>query len=497
MVYFSTPKRSARFFELVFITTGEDRIRHQHQVVRDFDAALLDDRHDRAIEVLVGAHAASDAVHDDANAASFHVCSSLARPLLYVSGVIVILAGLKAAAGIVVPLLLASFIGIVTTPLFLQLQRRMPAWMALAAMITGVVMIGRVLWGIVQTTAINSVNANRDLYATRLDEQLNALYSTAEGWGLTTVREDIGRMLSAQEIMTMMTSSFDTITGVLSRGFIVMLVVVFIWFEAAILPAKLMRAFPGHHGEKWQSTVANVRHYVVIKTWMSLLTGALVAIMLLVMGIDFALPLGILAFVLNYIPTIGSLIAGVPGCILALIVGGPVSMIIAIIGYTVINVGVSNGLEPRVMGQQLGLSPLVVILSMFFWGWVLGPVGMLLSVPLTMVARVAMASDDDTRALAILLGGAPRPKPKREQSNAIHDCLSVNWVLAVRYDELRLFTLTDCSLTEHAAPREGLGIWTAADGTCGARAGRHIKPSAALRPPLCSQPRSCSRCRSL
>jgi AI-2 transport protein TqsA len=120
-------------------------------------------------------------------------------------------------------------------------------------------------------------------------------------------------------------------------------------------------------------------------------------------GVDFAPTWGLLAFLLNFIPNIGSIIAAVPAILLALIQLGLPSALLTLLGYLVVNITIGNFLEPRVMGRSLGLSTLVVFLSLLFWGWVLGPIGMVLSVPLTMIAKIALAANEDTRWLAVLL----------------------------------------------------------------------------------------------
>lgn len=128
-------------------------------------------------------------------------------------------------------------------------------------------------------------------------------------------------------------------------------------------------------------------------------------------GIDYALLWGVLAFLLNFVPNIGSIIAAVPAVLLALIQLGPFSALMTAMGYLIANMVMGNIIEPRYMGKGLGLSTLVVFLSLVFWGWVLGPVGMLLSVPLTMLMKIALESSDETRWLAILMGPDIVPEP--------------------------------------------------------------------------------------
>jgi predicted PurR-regulated permease PerM len=156
---------------------------------------------------------------------------------------------------------------------------------------------------------------------------------------------------------------------------------------------------------------------MAIKTLVSLATGILVAIWLTVIGVDYALLWGLLTFALNYVPNIGSIIAAVPAVLLAIIQLGFMRAGAAAAGYVVINLLMGSVIEPRFMGRGLGLSTLVVFLSLIFWGWVLGPVGMLLSVPLTITAKIALDSRDETRWIAVLLGPEIISKPKIETTD--------------------------------------------------------------------------------
>ena len=127
------------------------------------------------------------------------------------------------------------------------------------------------------------------------------------------------------------------------------------------------------------------------------------------MGVDYPVLWGLLAFFFNFVPNIGSVIAAVPAIVLAMIQTDLLTTLLTAIGYLVINVIVGNFLEPKIMGKGLGLSTLVVFLSLVFWGWVLGPVGMLLSVPLTMIVKISLENFEQTRWMAILLSANPEP----------------------------------------------------------------------------------------
>ena len=154
--------------------------------------------------------------------------------------------------------------------------------------------------------------------------------------------------------------------------------------------------------------VREVQEYLGIKTLMSLTTGLLIGVLAWVAGLDFPILLGLIGFVLNYIPTVGSILAAVPALLLSVVQFGSLgNFILVAVGYGAINMVFGNILEPNLMGRRLGLSTLVVILSLLFWAWVWGPVGALLAVPLTMVVKIMLENTEDLRWVAILLDKSP------------------------------------------------------------------------------------------
>jgi AI-2 transport protein TqsA len=200
-----------------------------------------------------------------------------------------------------------------------------------------------------------------------------------------------------------------TVAGIatlLSNLFLVLLTMSFILLEAVSFTRKLrqVRSVPEGEADYLSGVPGEVLRYLWLKTLISVATGVLVGLWVAALGVDFAVLWGFLAFVLNYIPNFGSVLAALPAVLLAIIQMGPGWAIVVALGYVAINLLMGNLLEPFVMGRRLGLSPLVVLLSLFFWGWVWGPVGMLLSVPLTMVIKIVMENTPQLRWLALLLG---------------------------------------------------------------------------------------------
>ena len=211
---------------------------------------------------------------------------------------------------------------------------------------------------------------------------------------------------NAQSIFSFVSGTLTSLAGVLSNAFLILITVIFMLLEAATFPAKI-RAMPGDSSQSLDNLdkiVATINQYMAIKTLTSLLTGVLIAAWLTFFGVDFALLWGLLAFLLNYVPNIGSILAAVPAVLLAFIQLGAGGAAWVGLGFVLVNTLIGYAIEPRFMGKGLGLSTLVVFVSLVFWGWALGPVGMLLSVPLTMTAKITLESNEETRWIAILLG---------------------------------------------------------------------------------------------
>jgi predicted PurR-regulated permease PerM len=207
-------------------------------------------------------------------------------------------------------------------------------------------------------------------------------------------------------VMSLTARLFAELGAALSNIALILLTVAFILFEASSFPVKL-RAVLGNPRQvfpQFTKFVDDIERYMAIKTLISLATGALIGIWLAILGVDFPILWGFLAFLLNYVPSIGSTVAAVPAVLLAFIQLGIGRAVMAAAGYMAVNFFLDNVLETRLMGRKLGLSTLVVFLSLIFWGSLLGPVGMVLCIPLTMTLKFACESNTDTRWLSVLLG---------------------------------------------------------------------------------------------
>ena len=337
---------------------------------------------------------------------------SLGNVMVVLASFVILVAGMKAASSILVPFLLAVFIAIITTPIFIGLQNKgIPSIAALLALIMGLIVVCVLMVGVIGTSLSDFTN-KMPAYQQKLQKQTTDVMTWLKEKGVDTSDDIITDAFNPQAIMGYVGSLVSTLSGLLSNAFLILLIVIFMLLEAAILPIKV-RELPGlskETSDRLDGVVENIRQYMGLKTVISLFTGLLIGALMAAMGVDFAILLGLLAFLLNYVPSVGSIIAAIPGVLLAVVQFGFTKALIVAGIYMAINVTVGNVIEPRVMGRGLGLSPMVIVLSMIFWGWVLGPVGMLLSVPLTMAVKIGLESGSDTRWIALLMGAAPARK---------------------------------------------------------------------------------------
>ena len=328
------------------------------------------------------------------------------RILLTMAAFVVVVAGVREARELLVPFLLSAFIAILAAPpLFFLRRKKIPIGIALALVI-GIVVIAALLFGILVGSSIDDFSAQLPIY----QERLNSLTGTFLAWladmGVTIPKQTASKLLDPAKAMQMAAAGLSSLGGLLTNTLLILLTVIFILLEAASFPTKLSTILqdPDTGLNRFGGFLNNINSYMAIKTATSALTGILVFIWLWTVGVDFPVLWGTLAFLLNFVPNIGSIIASVPALLLALIQLGPGGALWSLLGYILINVTIGNLVETRFMGRGLGLSTLVVFVSLVFWGWILGPVGMFLSVPLTMMIKISLDSSDETRWIAILLG---------------------------------------------------------------------------------------------
>jgi AI-2 transport protein TqsA len=342
-----------------------------------------------------------------------------ARTLVVGAAVVVILAGLKAAQSLMIPFLLALFLAIITAPAVTWLsRRRVPVGLAVLAVVV-ILLAAFSGFGAIVGGSVNEFAA----FASQNQARFDGLVDSATAWFETHDIEpetlDILNLLQPGKLINLLGGVLRNLAGVLSNLLLILLTMIFMLFEAASVPVKIRAAVgPGRFDvESMHEAVIQVQRYLGLKTLTSLATGILLGFWTAILGLEFAVVWGLLAFLLNYIPNIGSIVAAVPPVLLGLVQGGLAFALLVVIGYVVVNIGIGNFVEPWLMGRTLGLSTLVVFLSLVFWGWMWGGIGMLLSVPLTMIIKILFENTDDLRWVAVMLDNRRCAEERLEESN--------------------------------------------------------------------------------
>ena len=328
------------------------------------------------------------------------------RFLVIAAALVIIIGGINQAEAVLASFLVAVFLAVIGTPPVLWLERkRVPSIAAVLIVVAGMITI-MLMIGVFVGTSINSFSAALPGYQTRLREEVSALNALLTSHSIRGIDKILLGYVKPEEVMKLTAGMLTGLGSALSNIVLILLTVTFILFEASSFPVKL-RAILGDPKKvfpQFTRFVDDIKRYMVIKTLISLATGVLVGIWLSILGVDFPVLWGFLAFLLHYVPNIGFIIAAVPAVLLTLIQLGAGTAALAAVGYLVVDLLLGNVFETKLMGRRLGLSTLVVFLSLVFWGSLLGLIGMVLSVPFTMALKFACENSESTRWIAVLLG---------------------------------------------------------------------------------------------
>ncbi len=337
-----------------------------------------------------------------------------ARFLVMSAAFVIVVAGLRASQALLIPFFLAVFLAVLCAPAVRWLcAHRVPN---VVAVLIVVFLLALILFGLGALVggSINQFTEAAPKYA----ERVNALWDQIKagidklpvefhpfGIGSDSGVETL-EVFKPGQIMGLLGTSLKGVLGALSNIFMVILILIFMLLESTTFPEKLRLITKGQESpsdSRLAGVTGQIQRYLAIKTITSLTTGVAIGIWVAIVGLDFVVIWGLTAFLLNYIPNIGSIVAAVPAVLLAFVQLGPGAGLAVILGYLVVNVVIGNLVEPALLGRSLGLSTLVVFLSLVFWGWMWGTIGMLLSVPLTMMIKILLENTEDLAWVAVLL----------------------------------------------------------------------------------------------
>lgn len=317
---------------------------------------------------------------------------------------IIIMMGIYAAQSILNPLLMALFITIILMQPLRWLRRKVSSGWAIFLVILGFLGFYIGFIGLLNKSVMLFID-NASVYEENLAGMVARSNEILEQYGVNLLVLGESSM-NPSKIMSYASSLMGGLGDLMSNEFTFLLFTIFLISEIPESAIKLDYLVQGDQQVKdfLNGIGIKIRHYLSIKTVTSLATGILIAIALAILGLDFPILWGFLAFMLNYIPNIGSILAALPAMALALVQLGFQGALFTGIIYLVVNMLIGNVVEPKMMGKGLGLSTFIVFLSLIFWAFLLGTVGMFLSIPITMVIKIILEQNPATKWIAIILG---------------------------------------------------------------------------------------------
>jgi AI-2 transport protein TqsA len=348
------------------------------------------------------------------------------KALLILAALVIVIAGLKEGKDFILPVLIAAFVATISFPMFNFLrEKKVPRPLA-------VILTVAVDFVFIAALAVLAISLVGDLqekwnskYAADFSNQIRvvskSLANTLKENGVIDAQQKIDEVVNNNlaslkhinfaKIWDLGTNVLESVIGFFGAFILILILLVFMLSEARMFGRRFdaISQARGPNLTKILNATKDIQRFLAIKTAISLATGILAGLLCWAVDLDFYILWGILAFFLNFIPVIGSIVAGVPPTVLALLVSGLPNALIVAGGYLLINNFLGNFLEPMLVGRRFGISTLVVVISVVFWGWLWGPIGMLLAVPLTMILKVILESSDEFRWIGVAISAEQTP----------------------------------------------------------------------------------------
>ena len=328
------------------------------------------------------------------------------RVLMITAAIVIIVWGIYQAQSVVVLFLVSGFLAVIAMVPVVWMERKGIPSVAAVSIVLAVMVTLLLSIGVFVGASLNDFSNAIPIYQSGLHDMLLSLKPLLAKKGIEVSDKVLLVYLNPAALMSYTADLFGALGSALSNIVVILFTVMFILLEAAGFPAKVrsVLANPAAVFPQYTGFVSDIKRYMVIKTTINLIAGVLITLWLVILGVDYPVLWGFLAFLLHFIPSVGSVVASIPAVLLALLQFGGGSAVLTAGGYLVIGLILGNMIEPKVMGSRLGLSTLVVFVSLIIWGSLLGVIGALLCVPLTMTLKLACGEFEETRWIAVLLG---------------------------------------------------------------------------------------------
>jgi AI-2 transport protein TqsA len=326
--------------------------------------------------------------------------------IVQLAALIVIFAGMIYAKQIIAPILLALFISIICMqPITWLEKKRVPRGLAIVIVILGLISIFLGFASLVGGT-LSFFLSNASKYESTVSNITDSIIQFFNNRGFNIPKDQVSKLIQPEKIVEFTTTAVKELLKMLGNAFLIFLIILFILMEFGSFSVKAKAITSGSYKSiaYFTTILQNIRHYLGIQTLVSLSIGILIYTALLIIGVDYPLLWALIAGLMNYIPNIGSIIATIPAFLFTLMQLGIGSALWTLGCFLIIHNVLGNFVGPKIMGRGLSLSALVVLLSLLFWGFILGLIGMFLAVPFTLTVKIILEQNEETRWLAILLG---------------------------------------------------------------------------------------------
>ena len=325
--------------------------------------------------------------------------------LQVIIAVILVVAAIKSARVVTLPLAFAFLIAVLVYPLQRWLERSLPRWLSLMMVILLLAgLLGGGIWMLELSASIIEPKAPQ--YLERTQQMIQSGQAWLQQRGIP-VGQSFSSSGSLSRFINEAIAGVKTLWSALGLFVLVVSLLILLLLEVGQYQKKVKRSFPSTSHkiiDAFTRMSFKLRRFILVQAFTSLLTGILTGLWCLVLGVDLAFVWGLIAFVLNFVPTIGSIIAVIPPTLVALLFNGVGTGVATLVGLALIQFTMGNFVDPRLQGRSLAISPFIALLSIIFWGWVWGIPGAFIAIPMTVSIIVLCQEFEPTRPIALLLG---------------------------------------------------------------------------------------------
>ncbi len=344
------------------------------------------------------------------------------RVLIAIAAAGITLVFMQRAAEIINALFLAWIIVLVASPLLHWLARKgAPVWLSFVLTLISI-LAAFVVFSLIMVVAVDRFVEAVPQYAAELDVLVASIQNALNSIGINqTDSRSILSIVDPEKLLTTLGGFLGGLIGTVSNLILVILLIIFLLLDAFNAPAKLLEEIKtgNLYLQRYLHISESLRKYIFITTVVGLTTGFFDTIWFILLGVSFPVLWGILAFLMSYIPTLGFWLAAIPPTLLALLESGPTTALLVFLGVVLINGFAENIVKPKYMGEGLHLSPFMVIFSVIFWAGVLGPLGAILGVPMTlMFKQLVLEADDQNRWIARLMSSKESPEANLDTNSS-------------------------------------------------------------------------------